>query len=89
MTRALELLARGEVTASLAMHPLAAPVLVVDAALGLALLLATLRSGTPLGIVRARSGKCVLVATAIVYAGLAALYALRAAGLFGGPVPIE
>lgn len=88
MTRALLALARGDVAASLAMHPLAAPTAGVQIALAIATVLVTLRRGAPWAIARTRGGRAVLAATALVLAADVVLWVVRLAGGLGGPVPV-
>ena len=88
LTRATLLLVQGHVRESIAMHPLAIPVLVSWSALAFATLLATWREGVPWSFYRARIGKVVVWATGAVYVGLVVLWALREYGFFGGRVPV-
>jgi len=88
LTRATLLLLHGHVRASLAMHPLAVPLLLAWGAVALATLVATWRQGEPWHFYRARFGKIAAMATAAVYVALIALWAFREFGFFGGRVPV-
>jgi len=88
MTRAFVLLAAGDVGASLAMHPLAVPTALSQAALAAATIAASLRFGAPWLLVRARWGRAVVALVAIVVAGDLLLWTARALGAFGGPVTV-
>ena len=89
LTRATLLFLHGDVRASLAMHPLALPVLASWAALALATLVATWRSGAPWDFYRARAGRAIVILTSVVYVALVVLWALREYGFFGGRVPVS
>ncbi len=88
MTRALLLLAGGHVEASLRMHPLALPVLVMGIFFMGSTVASTLSIGTPLTLYKGRLGRVTLGAMAIVYGAALALWIARSFGLFGGPVPV-
>lgn len=88
MTRALHLLVTGDVAASLVLHPLALPTALVQVALAVATIAATARFGAPWALLRARTGRVVVTLVAAVLALDAALWAARAFGAFGGPVPV-
>jgi hypothetical protein len=88
MTRAFHLLAEGNLGASLAMHPLAAPTALAQVALVLASIVATLRFGAPWSLLRARWGRALLVVLALVMTADLLLWMARALGAFGGPVPV-
>jgi hypothetical protein len=88
MTRAVLLLLEGHVAESLRMHALAVPVLTVWALFMASTVHATWTAGTPLGFYKARFGRGVLAAMVFVYGAALALWLLRWAGLFGGPVPV-
>jgi hypothetical protein len=88
MTRAVLLLLEGHVAESLRMHALAVPVLTVWALFMASTVHATWTAGTPLGFYKARFGRGVLAAMVVVYGAALALWLLRWAGLFGGPVPV-
>lgn len=86
-TRALALLVRGDVPASVRMHPLAVPMLVAAAALALATVWTTMTRGAPL-VQQTRAGRFALGLAASVYGAAILLWGLRWLGLFGGPVPV-
>jgi hypothetical protein len=88
MTRAFLLLERGDITASLRMHPLAVPVLGSGVLLILATVWVTLVSGTPFLVHRSRLGRVAIGVSVVVYSLAAALWALRWFGYFGGPVAV-
>jgi hypothetical protein len=88
LTRATLLLFHGDVHGSLAMHPLAVPVIASWGAVALATLVATWREGEPWHFYRARFGKIAVIATSVVYVALFVLWALREHGFFGGRVPV-
>jgi hypothetical protein len=81
MTRALRLLAAGDVGASLRMHPLAVPALVA----GVALTAAAAQTARPLW---PRFAPIALRGAAVVYAATLVLWVLRWFGMLGGPVPV-
>jgi hypothetical protein len=89
MTRALRLLLAGDVDASLRMHPLAVPVLVVGLLFMGATVWATFVLGSPVQVHKTRVGKWTLAAMAVVYGAAFLLWGLRWFGLFGGPVPVD
>src|ERR1019366_6648378 len=76
MTRAIRLLASGELGASLRMHPLAGSTVWT-----------TYAAGSPVRVFRTRFGRLALGLAAVVYGALVVLWILRAVGYFGGPVP--
>jgi hypothetical protein len=88
MTRALRLLADGNLHASLRMHPLALPVLVALATLVTATVWATMQAGSPVRMHRTRFGRAALGLAAIVYGAALMVWVARWFGWFGGPVPI-
>jgi|ERR1017187_7831748 hypothetical protein len=88
MTRAIRLLASGELGASLRMHPLAVPVLVAGALLAGSTVWTTYAAGSPVRVFRTRFGRLALGLAAVVYGALVVLWILRAVGYFGGPVPV-
>jgi hypothetical protein len=88
MTRAIRLLAAGNVAASLRMHPLAVPVLVAGMLLILSTIWATLVTGEPWSLHRTRFGRVALGFAAVAYVLAAGLWISRWFGLFGGPVPV-
>ncbi len=88
MSRALSLLSRGEIAASLAMHPLAAPTLLAQCAFALATIAVTLDRGSPFALLQVRYGRFGVMALALVFALVLAVWALRMLGALGGPVPV-
>ena len=88
MTRAIELLLHGDVAASLAMHPLAVPTVLVQVAFAIVTILVSLRHGSPFVLWRTRMGRLAVYAAAVVLASDLLLWLGRAAGLMHGPVPV-
>ncbi|HLK40900.1 MAG TPA: DUF2752 domain-containing protein [Polyangiaceae bacterium] len=88
MTRAIELLAAGEARASLRLHPLAVPALLVAVSFAAATVAATLRVGSPLRTRRTGLGRIAIAAAVVVYGAAVVLWAARWFGFFGGPVPV-
>jgi hypothetical protein len=88
LTRATLLLLRGDVSASLHMHPLAVPMLACWGAIALATVLATWREGVPWRFYRSKLGKASVIATGVAYISLFVVWVLREEGLLGGPVPV-
>ena len=94
MTRALVALCHGDLRLSLSIHPLALPALFAQIALALVSVYLTLRDGHPFdmwkGTIRGiRLGRAIILANVLVFALVFALWGLREAGLFGGPVFVE
>jgi hypothetical protein len=87
MTRALVLLATGDVAGSLRMHPLAVPALAAGIALTAAAALSTARSPAD-GASRPSFAPIAVRGAAVVYAATLLLWVLRWFGLLGGPVPV-
>jgi len=77
MTRAIDLLFHGDVAASLAMHPLAVPTLLVS-----------FRDGSPFGLWKSRMGRLSVYAAALVLGLDLVLWLARFGGLMHGPVPV-
>jgi hypothetical protein len=88
MTRAIELLAAGQVGASLRMHPLAIPTLAAGVLLAVSTVWATAALGSPVRVHRSRLARAAIVLAAVVYAAAFVLWVLRWFGYFGGPVPV-
>jgi len=88
MTRALALLFHGDVGASLAMHPLALPTLLVQMAFAAVTIFVSLRHGTPFMLWKTRIGRLSVYAGAAVLALDLILWIGRAGGLMHGPVPV-
>jgi small neutral amino acid transporter SnatA (MarC family) len=87
MTRAVKLLLASDWRGSVRMHPLAVPMLVAGGAFALSTVWITYARGAPL-VHEDRWGRASLTALAIVYLCVIALWILRWAGYFGGPVPV-
>jgi hypothetical protein len=88
LTRATMLLLHGDWRASLAMHPLAVPIIACWAAIAIATITSTLRDGVPWFFHTRRLGKLAVIATGVAYVALVVLWGLRERGFFGGPVPV-
>jgi len=89
LTRATLLMMHGHVRESLAMHPLAVPVIACWALFAFATLRSTWRDGVPWTFYKERFGKAVVIATSVAYVALIVLWALREHGMFGGRVPVS
>ena len=87
MTRAVQLLLLGDWRASLHMHPLAVPMLLAGATFALSTVWTTYARGAPL-IHESRFGRVAIAALGIAYVAGLALWVLRWAGYFGGPVAV-
>ncbi|MBX3197452.1 MAG: DUF2752 domain-containing protein [Labilithrix sp.] len=88
MTRAFHLLAEGALGPSLAMHALAVPTALCQAALAVATVAATARFGAPWALLRARWGRAAVAFAAVVLVADLVYWIARALGAFGGPVPV-
>lgn len=88
MTRAIELLMHGELGASLAMHPLAVPTLLVQLAFAVVTVVVTLRRGTPFVLWQVRAARVTVYAAAIVFGLDLLLWIARFCGAAHGPVPV-
>ena len=92
MTRALELLWHGDVGASLAMHPLAVPTLLVQLVFALLTVVVTLQRGTPFALWQMRAARITVYAAALVLGLDLLLWIARFCGggwgLLNGPVPV-
>jgi hypothetical protein len=88
MTRAIHLMERGEIAASLRMHPLALPALAINVVFAIATVWLTLRQGSPLLVWKWRPGRRIILAAAAIYACVVLLWIARQAGFLGGPVAI-
>ena len=88
LTRATLLILHGHVGESLAMHPLALPMILGWGAIALATIRATWRDGVPWFFFREPFGRIAVYATSVAYVALVALWALRELGFCGGRVPI-
>lgn len=94
MTRALVALCHGDLRMSLSTHPLALPTLLAQIALAVVSVYLTLRDGHPFDMWKGRMrgirlGRATILANALVFVLVFALWGLREAGLFGGPVFVE
>ena len=88
MTRAIDLLFHGDVAASLAMHPLAVPTLLVQVAFAIVTVLVSFRDGSPFGLWKSRMGRLSVYAAALVLGLDLVLWLARFGGLMHGPVPV-
>ena len=88
MTRAFELLVHGDLAASFAMHPLALPTALAQAAFAIVTVVVTLRHGTPFVLWSTRAGRLAVYAGAAVFALDVLLWLARFAGALHGPVPV-
>jgi hypothetical protein len=88
LTRATTFLLHGDWRASLAMHPLAVPIIACWAAIAIATITSTLHDGVPWFFHKRRFGKLAVIATGVAYVALVVLWGLRERGFFGGPVPV-
>jgi hypothetical protein len=88
MTRAILLLGRGDVSASLQMHPLAVPSLLASLLFMVATVWATARLGTPTALWKTSLGRAALVTFAGVQVAILGLWVARMLGGFGGSVPV-
>jgi hypothetical protein len=89
MTRAVRLLAAGDLAGSLHMHPLAVPVLAVNLAFAFATVWLTLRDGSPFRAWSWRPGRAIVVGAGVIYVLALMLWLARFAGALGGPVPVS
>jgi len=88
-TRALELLAHGDVAGSLAMHPLAVPMALVTAMVAAATVRAALVRGNPVDVLGDRFGRFAAALFVAANVALAALWIARACGALGGLPPVS
>ena len=88
LTRAAHLLASGRVAESLAQQPLLVPILVSTLAFAVCTVWLTYKDGSPFHLWQSRLGRATVWMAAVVHGGAVILWALRAAGLFGGPVAV-
>ena len=89
MTRALHLLVDGHVGASLRMHPLAVPLLVVGLLFMASTVWVTYVFGAPVPLHRSRFARTTIGLAIVVYGAALVLWILRWLGYFGGPVPVD
>src|SRR5207248_2242084 len=80
MTRAVHLLAHGDLAASLVMHPLAVPCALATAVVALATIRSTLLHGSPVSLLGDRFGRGAVVALVAVNVALVVLWCARALG---------
>jgi hypothetical protein len=88
MTRAVLLLAKGQIGASLQMHPLALPSAFASLAFMAATVWVTARHGSPEAMWRDRLGRMAILVFGGVEAAVFALWVARWFGAMGGPVPV-
>ncbi|MEA2752758.1 MAG: hypothetical protein QOI41_6901 [Myxococcales bacterium] len=93
MTRAIELLVHGDFSASLAMHPLAVPTLLVQLVFAALTIIVTWQRGTPFVLWQVRAARITVYAAAIVLGLDLVLWIVRFCGgaggvLMHGPVPV-
>lgn len=88
MTRAVHLFLRGELAASIAMNPLAVPISLSLFAVALATVLVTLERGSPMSLLESRPARAAVIAFVALEVLSVVVWALRFAGLFGGPVSV-
>jgi hypothetical protein len=88
MTRAVHLLEAGNVVGSLHMHPFAVPVMLASAAFAASMVWVTYVFATPLRMWESRLCRASVFTLGGVYLATIVFWGLRAAGLFGGPVPV-
>jgi Protein of unknown function (DUF2752) len=88
MQRAAHLFLHGDLRASFAMNPLAVPIALATLAVALATVLLTLKRGTPMGLLESRPARAAVIAFVALEVLSVVVWALRFAGLFGGPVPV-
>jgi hypothetical protein len=88
MTRALLLLAHGDLAGSIAMHPLAVPAALAQIALAVATIVVTLQRGTPFAVLETRYGRASVMSMVVVLVFVVGVWIARAFGAFGGPVSV-
>ncbi|MBX3230276.1 MAG: DUF2752 domain-containing protein [Labilithrix sp.] len=88
MTRAVVFLLRGDVGASLAMHPLALPTLLTQGAFAAVTLALAWRRGAPWAALEERAGRVALYLFMAVMMLVFLLWIARGLGALGGPVPV-
>src|SRR5262249_59446163 len=88
LTRAILLLLRGDLGASIAMHPLAVPAALSIALLAVATVWTTLVRGTPTDLVATRLGRVAVIVLLLINVLLVPLWIARALGAFGGLPPV-
>jgi hypothetical protein len=88
MTRAILLLLRGEVAASLHMHPLAVPSGLASLLFMFATVWTTASLGTPIALWGTRFGRASVATFAAVQLAILGLWVARMLGFWGGPVQV-
>jgi Protein of unknown function (DUF2752) len=88
MTRAVMLLARGDLAASVQMHALALPSLIASVLFMAATVWTTALRGHPLALWQTRLGRVACIAFGAVQAAVLGLWIARMMGAFGGPVAV-
>lgn len=88
MTRAMRLLAAGDVGASLHMHPLAVPSVVATALVMMATVGVTWTRGTPIDLMKERVGRWVAASFVLVNVAIFIFWVARMLGWFGGRVSV-
>jgi hypothetical protein len=88
MTRAMRLFLAGDVPGSLAMHALAVPIVIATGLVALVSVVAVLVTGSPAATLESRAGRWAIGLFLAANAASIALWLLRIAGFFGGPVPV-
>jgi hypothetical protein len=88
MQRAAHLFLHGDYAASLAMNPLAIPIALSALAVAIATVQLTLSRGSPASLLDSRPARVAVIAFVALEAFSVVLWALRFAGLFGGPVSV-
>lgn len=88
MQRAIHSALLGDVRASIAMNPLAIPIALSAFALAACTVWITLERGSPLGLLDRRIARAAVFAFVAFEILSVVVWALRFAGLFGGPVPV-
>jgi Protein of unknown function (DUF2752) len=88
MSRALRLLADGDLVASLRMHPLALPAVLAATLAAVATVWATMSLGSPMRMHRTRLGRVAVWFGVAVYAATLVLWTARWFGFCGGPVSV-
>ncbi len=88
MTRAVKLFLHGELAASLAMNPLAVPIAHAAFSVALSTVLLTLTRGSPSALLESRPARAAVFTFVALEVLSVVVWALRFAGLFGGPVSV-
>jgi hypothetical protein len=88
MTRALVLVAAGDLAGSFRLQPLAVPALTAVALVAVSTVRAASATGNATDVRRDRAGRFAVGLAVVVYVASVALWAARLFGAFGGPVPV-